>query len=226
MSRLVLALDASTYQGSAALIEGSRVLGEREVAMRGEREERLLPAVAELLESAGVKTGELALVCCGGGPGSFTSLRIAAAIAKGIAFARGIPLATRSSLSLMVAGTPGLRPGLYLSALDALRGQLFVAPIELLPSGDVIERGPIEMLSAPELSQRVRATGATAIGSAQALAGRPHARGFAGPALSGAGSAAAGPVVVDVASWEPEYGRQAEAQARWEFAHGRPLSSA
>jgi hypothetical protein len=28
---------------------------------------------------------------------------------------------------------------------------------------------------------------------------------------------------VDIASWEPEYGRLAEAQVRWERAHGMPL---
>jgi tRNA threonylcarbamoyladenosine biosynthesis protein TsaB len=28
---------------------------------------------------------------------------------------------------------------------------------------------------------------------------------------------------VDLASWEPAYGRLAEAQVRWESAHGRPL---
>jgi tRNA threonylcarbamoyladenosine biosynthesis protein TsaB len=32
---------------------------------------------------------------------------------------------------------------------------------------------------------------------------------------------ASGPV--DLASWEPSYGRLAEAQVRWEAAHGRPL---
>jgi hypothetical protein len=29
--------------------------------------------------------------------------------------------------------------------------------------------------------------------------------------------------VADVQGWEPDYGRPAEAQARWEIAHGRPL---
>ena len=28
---------------------------------------------------------------------------------------------------------------------------------------------------------------------------------------------------VDLASWEPAYGRLAEAQVRWESTHGRPL---
>ena len=31
--------------------------------------------------------------------------------------------------------------------------------------------------------------------------------------------------VEDVAGWEPEYGRPAEAQAVWEKKHGRPLPS-
>ena len=30
---------------------------------------------------------------------------------------------------------------------------------------------------------------------------------------------------VDLASWEPAYGRLAEAQVKWEAAHGRPLQT-
>jgi tRNA threonylcarbamoyladenosine biosynthesis protein TsaB len=47
----------------------------------------------------------------------------------------------------------------------------------------------------------------------------PHARGFA------ALLRASDDLVrrVDVASWEPDYGRKAEAQVRWEQAHGRAL---
>jgi len=30
---------------------------------------------------------------------------------------------------------------------------------------------------------------------------------------------------VDIGSWEPSYGRLAEAQVRWEAAHGKPLSA-
>ena len=33
---------------------------------------------------------------------------------------------------------------------------------------------------------------------------------------------AAGPVALD--GWEPSYGRLAEAQVKWEAAHGRPLA--
>jgi len=33
----------------------------------------------------------------------------------------------------------------------------------------------------------------------------------------------AGPIAIE--TWEPDYGRLAEAQVRWEAAHGRPLGA-
>ena len=50
MARVItLVLEASTYAGSVALLDGTRLLGERAVAMRGREHEALMPAVAELL---------------------------------------------------------------------------------------------------------------------------------------------------------------------------------
>ena len=72
---LTLALDASTYAGSVAVLRGRAVLAECTVAMRGEREERLMPAVAEALAEVGASPRDVAEVVCGGGPGSFTNLR-------------------------------------------------------------------------------------------------------------------------------------------------------
>jgi hypothetical protein len=46
----------------------------------------------------------------------------------------------------------------------------------------------------------------------------PHARGAAHVLVS---LIASGPVDID--TWEPAYGRLAEAQVRWEETHGRPL---
>jgi tRNA threonylcarbamoyladenosine biosynthesis protein TsaB len=45
---------------------------------------------------------------------------------------------------------------------------------------------------------------------------RPHARAVA---------LMAEPAAVDLATWEPAYGRLAEAQVKWEAAHGRALPS-
>ena len=73
------------------------------VAMRGEHEERLMPAVAELLSRGKVAVEQLDAVACGAGPGSFTSLRIAASIAKGLSVAREIPLVVAPSTLLVPA---------------------------------------------------------------------------------------------------------------------------
>src|SRR5207253_4368368 len=44
-----LALDASTYAGTVAVLHGPVVVVDRAVAMRGEREERLMPRLVEAL---------------------------------------------------------------------------------------------------------------------------------------------------------------------------------
>src|SRR5689334_9644524 len=109
-----LAIEASTYVGTVAVIRDGNVVAERETAMRGEHEERLMPAVADALGSAGVAPNAIDRVVCGAGPGSFTSLRIAAAIAKGLALSSGASLYPVSSLFLIVAGVrPPLAPGRY-----------------------------------------------------------------------------------------------------------------
>lgn len=223
---LMLALDAATYTGTVALMEGSRLLAEREVAMRGEREERLMPAVEQLLGEAGVRPAELERVACGSGPGSFTSLRIAASIAKGIASGRGIPLFTASSLLLMVAGSQAVDvPGRYLAVLDALRGDVYAAGFEVLPRGrvgsgedDIVEIAPTVLLALEDVDALARSLGARRLGPREELASLPRAAGFARlqGTLERSGAA-------DIASWEPDYGRLAEAQVRWEREHGRPL---
>ena len=82
---ITLAIEASTYTGTVAVIRDGVVVAERDTAMRGVNEERLMPAVAESLQAAGVAPNAVERVVCGAGPGSFTSLRIAGAIGKGIA---------------------------------------------------------------------------------------------------------------------------------------------
>ena len=135
---LVLALDASTAQGSVALIRDGRLVADATVAMRSADEERLLPAVARVLEAAGAGPSELAGIVCGAGPGSFTGLRIAAATAKGMAQALGLPLRAVSSLALVAAAAePPRAPGRYLVVLDALRDERFVLAASVGMDGPV-----------------------------------------------------------------------------------------
>ena len=94
---LTLAIDAATYEGTVAIVRGGRVLAQRAATMRGEHEERLMPAVVSVLQDAGLDVSRLERIACGAGPGSFTSLRIAASIAKGLAVALRLPHPARPS---------------------------------------------------------------------------------------------------------------------------------
>lgn len=216
---LTLAIDASTYAGTVAVLRGERVLAERTIAMRGEREERLMPAVAAALLEARVVIGALDRVVCGGGPGSFTSLRIAASIAKGIATVRGISLLAVPSLALIVAGAePPLEEGRYLAVLDAMRGEVYTLLLSATREGAVAVQSGAVLVPASDVASLARREGATAVGPGQISSHPPHARGVA--RLEGA--------LVDVSlqQWEPQYGRLAEAQVKWEAAHGRALPRA
>ena len=131
MTDVSLALEGSTYGGSVALLSGGRVIAERTLADMGipskdGREERVLPSVAECLDESGIRVSEITRVVCGAGPGSFTSLRISASVAKGIAVGVGCPMYAVSSLLLSVASVrQSLTEGLYLSVLPAMRGDCF-----------------------------------------------------------------------------------------------------
>ena len=223
-----LALDGSTYSGSVALIRGSEVIAERTIGgedgsvSRAGRGEKLMPAVAACLDEARVKRSEIAQIVCGSGPGSFTSLRVAGSVAKGLAAGLGIPLYAVSSLLLTVTGAkPPAPPGQYLSVLDAMRGEFYSAHIVVTGDEPASQTAAPKIISAEELHELSNMhSHLLVIGPGQQIDAHPHARGVA-QLLDGL--LRFGPV--DLAAWEPDYGRLAEAQVKWEAAHGRPLTA-
>ena len=115
----ILAFDTSTPLGSVALGRpDGTVLARRFLRRQGAHAAALVPALAEVLEEAGVERGEIGGVVVGAGPGSFTGVRVAAATAKGLVRGLGVPLRPVSSLAAG-AVTAGLRvPGLEAEAPD------------------------------------------------------------------------------------------------------------
>ena len=217
---ITLALDASTSRGSVAVLDDERLLVEATAATRGRDSELLMPAVDQALRDAGYALSAVQRVVCGAGPGSFTGLRIAASLAKGLAVGRALPLFAVSSLALIVAGNVSDGPRgarRYLAALDALRGESYVAEFEH-DAGAVRPIGELRRVPTDEVASIAEQCGARPVGPDQRESWLPHARGVA--LLKGA-IEEEGPV--NLAVWEPVYGRVAEAQAKWEAAHGRAL---
>ncbi|HMJ05284.1 MAG TPA: tRNA (adenosine(37)-N6)-threonylcarbamoyltransferase complex dimerization subunit type 1 TsaB, partial [Chthoniobacterales bacterium] len=199
-----------------------RTLGGEAGRGKGEagRGEALMPAIAECLKETGIKREEIARIVCGSGPGSFTSLRVAGSVGKGLAVGYGVDLYAVSSLLLTVTGAgPNLPPGEYLSVLDAMRGEFYGARFTLRPDHTAVETAAMVLFTADELTAlSERESSARIIGPGQPLDFQPRAKGVA-PMLE----SIVGGSPVDLAMWEPEYGRLAEAQVRWEAEHGRSL---
>jgi len=83
-----LALELSGEPATVALAAGGGILERR---IPGERGRAVLAEVDALLRQAAFTKGALRAVLCGRGPGSYTGLRIAAATARSLGFALGIP---------------------------------------------------------------------------------------------------------------------------------------
>lgn len=93
-----MALDTSGPFGSVAVGRRGKVLALVTLSERQQHASRLIPSIDEALHAAGVSRADITGIVVGEGPGSFTGVRVAAATAKGLAHALGIPLWAVSSL--------------------------------------------------------------------------------------------------------------------------------
>jgi tRNA threonylcarbamoyladenosine biosynthesis protein TsaB len=117
----IFAFDTATRVTSCALFRDGELAGERLTEARS-----VLAAAEDLVGDAGID----ALVV-GTGPGSFTSIRIGLATARGLALALGIPAAGVSTFHAFEGGLP---------VLDAKRGQVFTpGPVVGPPEGLEVE---------------------------------------------------------------------------------------
>lgn len=121
----LLILDASSTLCSVALkIDGETLWLTEDQPRR--HAQRLLPMVDELMADAGVTRAELDGVAFGCGPGSFTGIRIAVAVAQGIALALDLPVCGISSLrTIAQAALRESGATRALAVMDAHMGEVF-----------------------------------------------------------------------------------------------------
>jgi tRNA threonylcarbamoyladenosine biosynthesis protein TsaB len=150
--------------GSIALSLPGGVLV-REIATPREQTAQLLKLVDELLAEAGMDLGDLDGIAFGRGPGSFTGLRIAAAVAQGLALARAVPLLPSSSLlSLAQHAWRKESSARSLVCVDAHMGEVFWGEYEVR-AGLAAALGP-EHLGSPALVGALAAGPYAAVGGA------------------------------------------------------------
>ena len=98
---LLLALDTSTSTASVAVFDGRQVLSETTWLAGREHSTRLLVEVQIALERVGKTPEHLTGLVVARGPGSFTGVRVALSVAKGMAAALHIPAWGVSSLDVL-----------------------------------------------------------------------------------------------------------------------------
>ncbi|WP_419895863.1 tRNA (adenosine(37)-N6)-threonylcarbamoyltransferase complex dimerization subunit type 1 TsaB [Roseomonas sp. USHLN139] len=150
----ILALDGALARASAAVWAEGRVLAAR--AAEGARGQAvaLPPMVAAVLAEAGVAAASLDAVAAVVGPGGFTGIRAALALAQGVALAAGRPAIGVSTGEALAASLPEeLRAAHAVwSATDTRRGRILLerfAPGSLTPLGPP-EPFPLDALPVPE----------------------------------------------------------------------------
>jgi tRNA threonylcarbamoyladenosine biosynthesis protein TsaB len=113
----LLALDTATETMAVGLADGeaSLTLNAEGGALASDR---LVPAVMDLLAQRGLKPAVLDAIAFGQGPGAFTGLRTAVAVAQGLAFGIGCPVLPIDSL-LIVAEDARVQAGLADTPFDA-----------------------------------------------------------------------------------------------------------
>ncbi len=115
---------------------GVEVVATREIRAHRASNTTLVPAIDGLLGQLGVSRSQIACVCTGRGPGSFTGVRIAMACAKGIASALGVGLIGVSTLDAIAwnAQVQGVR-GDVLVVADAMRKEVYPVRFALFDDG-------------------------------------------------------------------------------------------
>lgn len=215
---LTLALDACAGDATVALFDGGRLLAEQATALGDRSADPLFPAVVRTLEQGGHAVKDLRGVVCGDGPGGFTALRIVGATAKGLVRGTGAGFWVTPSLALVAAAAePPLAAGEYLALLDARRGECYAARVTVAANGRIARCDDTRRMSRDAALEYAMTNRLTAIGPDEALRLRPHARGVGRLVWESLVRRA------DSAQWEPQYGRLAEAQVRWEGTHQRAL---
>ncbi|HVN15677.1 MAG TPA: tRNA (adenosine(37)-N6)-threonylcarbamoyltransferase complex dimerization subunit type 1 TsaB [Anaerolineales bacterium] len=122
---MLLAVDTSTAQIGLALYDESQVLGESVWTSGQHHTVELAPALAGLLARCGATMDSVNALGVAIGPGSFTSLRVGLAFAKGITLARRIPLIGIPTMDVLAAAQAVVKIPLV-TVLQAGRGRLAV----------------------------------------------------------------------------------------------------
>ncbi|HEY6609251.1 MAG TPA: tRNA (adenosine(37)-N6)-threonylcarbamoyltransferase complex dimerization subunit type 1 TsaB [Candidatus Limnocylindria bacterium] len=209
---MIIAIDAASTDLSLALAEPDGAIVATDAWTSAQRQSaELMPRLMDLLGRSGRELRDASLLAVGTGPGSFTGLRVAMALAKGLAVALGRPLVGVASLAAWLDEAPDARAAIARAgAHEAYVLEPGTDPI-VVPEALIVERlGAVQVVAPAELAAAFGLARASPPRGAPAIARRAARRIEAEPGGD------------DVRTLEPTYLRAprgveatSEARVRW-----------
>ncbi|HMO44539.1 MAG TPA: tRNA (adenosine(37)-N6)-threonylcarbamoyltransferase complex dimerization subunit type 1 TsaB [Rubrivivax sp.] len=125
MNASLLAFDTST-EAMAVAVQTPQRLATWNGAGGAAASALLLPQIRALLQQCGIELAELQAIAFGAGPGAFTGLRTACAVAQGLAFGASLPVLPLDSLAVVAEGVREAHAAADVDVLmDARMGELY-----------------------------------------------------------------------------------------------------
>ncbi|MEN8240587.1 MAG: tRNA (adenosine(37)-N6)-threonylcarbamoyltransferase complex dimerization subunit type 1 TsaB [Chloroflexota bacterium] len=152
---MLLALDTATRKIGIALYDGVEILHEAVWQSPFHHTVELSPAIVESLTRAKHSIDDVEAIGLTLGPGSYTGLRIGAAVAKGLAFARKLPLVAVSTFEVIAAGQPLEQDTQLAAVIEAGRSRLGVGWFRAGEQNWEASKDP-ELLTPEQLSKKIR----------------------------------------------------------------------
>ncbi len=122
---VLLGIETATGPFSVALWKHGAVAALRQSPHSHQQSAQLLPMIEAMLAETQTTFSELTKVACSVGPGSFTSLRVGLAAARGLCLSLGIPGLGLTTLEIMAHGQqPKLTQPIITCLLGAGKGEM------------------------------------------------------------------------------------------------------
>ena len=146
----ILALEFSSDQRSVALTRGGHLLAE--ASETGGRDTKAIGLIEKVLADAASGREQIEVIVVGLGPGSYTGIRAAIAVAQGWQLATGVKLLGVSSVDALAAQAQAAGIfGRVNVVVDAQRGEFYRATWEI-SAAERQEIAPLKIVTAAEMA--------------------------------------------------------------------------
>lgn len=171
---MLLALETANDQCSVVLYDGQSVLAERFDQRSREQTRLILPMIDAVLAEQNMKLADLSAIAFSRGPGSFSGVRINAAVVQGLAWANDLPVVAVSTLQATAQAAWRIHQlDCVVAVIDARMKEIYAAPYAL--SNGLMQSLGAEQLIGYEALDLQSLQHAALVGSGAPLVNSPFA---------------------------------------------------